>query len=243
MSRMNLEELRNMKLVDSEFYVPNSKTAIYLEKRGYKTVGQLMDAIDNKELIHAKVHRLSVEAFLQAVKYRYLGEPLLYDAYLDNKMCIDDYSGGPGTWFCLETNKGRTLIDTYRIFGFSKEMSDRLYSKYYYEILKKIKAQKQEGLPVIMPRLIDFFKWVVTESDYIKEVRSNSPFIEYINTYLQAYKGNSNENSNNAYILEAYERELERLVKQYDAVADKITKLKTEIRRIKNEESSGEKQR
>ena len=191
---MEEQDLNKILLKDSEYYDPKAIYVQALKRHNITTVQQLFD-IDVNVSQHRGT-RKQLRAFILMLKHKYLGEPLLYDAFLDDTVKFysvffivgtDKYLYADNCFGCNSSH----IIDV--IEAFAKEHSKNL------------------GEPFEI-KLIDFFRWIINNSKEIITRHQSRQIIEYAKTYVEEYE------KQHQLTTEEYEKQHQLTAEEYETI-------------------------
>lgn len=174
---MEKQDLSNILIKETEFYIKYYAYADTLKRHNITTVGQLLS--QEKEIMNIKFHgpsKTELYALIDMIKYRYLGIPLPYGYLLDNKIDMDALirHSYMNSLPLLNLQNDPIVLSLRRMLANS---SDFLIHSF----VKSINETKTLGDTYENPKLIDFLTWITDSYEYNKSIKP------YAKAYIEEY--------------------------------------------------------
>lgn len=221
---MEKQDLSKLLIKDSEYYNPNSTYVNMLKRNNIVTINQLLT--DNFWNIYWKKcqgdTRLQLTGLISMLKYKYLGETLLLDEFLDKYIDLDRSIRNT---ICIKSNTKNEYIyydktfgcRTYEILFLNIEFIKYLESIGIYNI--------NESFNEDIVKLIDFFKWILLNEgdDRFKYL------IPYARTYVESYEQHHICENNNLDAINYLKGQLHSLLKIRKDLNEQIIQIQNQI--------------
>ena len=183
--RMEKVDLSKVLIIDTPYYNPGSSYVGMLKRNNITTVNQLLDDSIWEYKCYTRT-RSQLRGFIAMLKYYYFGEEPYYDVLLDKRIDLDFVKKGinyrDNFLYLVGNNYGNKNAPDVQI-SLTELLGCPEYMASY--ILRRVSTRTREGnLSEIgledNPKLIDLFKWILTEKRY-KQV------FPYIRSYIEIY--------------------------------------------------------
>ena len=181
---METKGFREKNIVYSEYYRSEAAYVKFLKKHGITTIGQLLDSefednIFNGHLMRGKTAS-SLRVFIGLLKFKYLQEPLLMDAYLDRVIDLEKTSFSySGSIDFIPVENEEDSSNLYMFFGGS--FGDKEFGDFVSQARKQNTKRVIDNMPKKEVKMIDFFNWILSnENKY-------SYLVPYAKAYVASY--------------------------------------------------------
>lgn len=235
---MEKQDLSKVLITDSKFYVKNAPYIKFFQRHNYTTIDQIIDGTFHYCSFNGhkmKGHTAStLNSFIGLIRYEYLGEPLVTDAYLDRSIDLEETS------FWVERNnmvvfKSNNDSDNsahIRSF-FGCDIGNAAFNTFIGRVNERNRRLAEEGIQTPDVKMIDFFKWILTEG---KEFGFLNRFAE---TYIKEYEKDNILLEDDSKAILILKNQLDSLYKMRNDIDIQITDLKKKIDELSNKDSKG----
>ena len=224
---MEKQDLSKILISDSEFYDRNAAYAHFLKRHNIVTVEELLNGtLEGNTFNGFKMKGVTISGllnFIQILKHKYLGAPLLADVYMDRVIDLENT--------VLLSDRGHVRFSP--IEGQDDEISigkficsDR--GNYYFNKFARLKNLKRfhrehANLPATEEvKLIDFFKWILEEN-------VNDFLVPFAKMYIESYEINKGLITQDALTIKKLKEQLTSLIEQKASLDSQIIKMQQKI--------------
>ena len=238
---MERQDLSQILLKDTDCYYKYSIYCGFLKRNNINTVEQLVAADFEGNTFNG--HKLQkntasrLRSFVTLLKHEYLGEPLLYDAYLDKEIDIDRSRSGPlGVAFQFAEPTARDYeVKVADFFGCDYCFPSTCVEKFLREKVAERNERVSKHLPQEPVKVIDFFNWVVTKEDEFEKYVPASKM--YIEEYEKKHTPVTRENESNSLV--SLRGQLTTLLRSRKALDEQIDAIQKQIDSMCNDDTKG----
>lgn len=221
---MNNDNLENLLIKDSEFYISKSSYLPTLKRNNIITVKNLLN-FDISKLRLRYDNKIQLAIFINMLEYKYLNIQLENLNILNKEIdlnCIKNSSMFTQTLPLIDEEKltkdklPDITISPTELFGCNQYISD--------EIMKEFVIVIKKGKITDNPKVIDFIKWV-RNVEYSNKIDKVHP---YAKAYIEAYE------KTNEYKKNLLKEKLNNLLQKREKLDKEISTLQEEIKNFDN---------
>lgn len=182
---MEEKSFREKNIVYSEYYCSEAAYVRFLKRHGITTIEQLLEGkFDGNKFNGYKMHgetTTSLRIFINFLKYKYLQEPLLMDAYLERVIDLEQTSflGSRGYIEFVPVKNEENKSTVYKFLG--GDFGNVAFGNFVSQTKMNNSNRVADNMPKKEVKMIDFFNWILANED------KYSQLVPYAKAYVASY--------------------------------------------------------